>query len=309
MNKLSVLVSLITENNDYQREQATSAKSAALKLGASVQIIYSNNDAVQQTQQLLSFIQAPAQRPDAIVVEPVGTSMPQVANAAVSAGIAWVIVNTDADYISQLRQRATIPVFSILSDHEEVGKIQGYQIAAILGEEGCVLYIEGPAVRDVAKTRSRGMMATKPPRVTVKTLRGDWTQHSGYHAVESWLSLSTSRDLHVGMIACQNDDMAMGVRRAFEELKDMRDRDAWLSLPITGCDGVLNAGQAWVRQARLAATVVCPPLTGDAMQLLATALESGSQPPERTLVMPTSFPALKELQMATTRRHAVQNTS
>jgi len=301
VSELSVLVSLITEDNDYQLEQAASAQAAAQKLGARIHIVYANNNAVDQTQQILSFIQDPAKRPHAILVEPVGTAMVQVARAAVSAHIAWGIINTDADYIPQLR-RSGPPVFSVLSDHEEIGRIQGHQIAALLGDEGCVLYIEGPTVRDVAKARSRGMMSTKPPGVMVKTLKGDWTPDSGRHAVKSWLSLSTSRKLHVGMIACQNDDMAMGARRAFEELPGTGERDLWLSLPITGCDGLPKTGQEWVRQGRLAATVVSPPLLGDAVQLLATALETGAQPPERTLVAPGSFPPLKELQIAATRR-------
>src|SRR3974390_3647028 len=103
MNKLSVLVSLITDDNDYQLEQAASAQAAAVKLGANVQIVYSGNDAVQQTQQILSFIQDPAKRPDAILAEPVGTGMAQIAGAAVNAGIAWAIINSDVDYIPRLR--------------------------------------------------------------------------------------------------------------------------------------------------------------------------------------------------------------
>jgi len=296
MNKLKVLVSLITEDNDYQLEQAASAQAAAIKLGADIQIIYSGNDAVQQTQQILGFIQDPAKRPDAILAEPVGTGMAQIAKAAVGAGIAWVIINSDTDYITELQQHALVPVFVVVCDHEAIGKIQGQQIGALLGEQGCVLYLEGPSVRDVAKIRSKGMLSTKPLKVEVKTLKGDWTQNSGYHAIKSWLSLSTSRQLHVGMVACQNDDMAMGARRAFEEILDTRERDAWLRLPITGCDGVPKSGQEWVRQGRLAATVVSPPLVGDAMHLLASALKAGSQPPERTVVAPSSFPSLKELQ-------------
>jgi ribose transport system substrate-binding protein len=298
MKNLRVLVSLITEDNDFQLEQAASAQAAALKLGANVQIVYSGNDAVQQTQQILGFIQDPSKRPDAILAEPVGTGMAQIAKAAVGAGIAWAIINSDVDYIPKLRQHALVPVFSVMSDHEAIGKIQGQQIAAFLGEQGCVLYLEGPSVRDVAKSRTKGMLSAKPSRVDVKTLKGDWTQHSGYHALKSWLSLSTSRQLNVGMIACQNDDMAIGARRAFEELGDLRERDAWLRLPITGCDGVPRSGQEWVRQGRLAATVVSPPLVGDAIQLLASAFNAGSQPPERTVVVPSSFPSLKELQKA-----------
>jgi ribose transport system substrate-binding protein len=301
MNMLNVLVSLITDDNDYQLEQAASAQATALKLGARVQIIYSDNDAVQQTQQILSFIQDPAKRPDAILAEPVGTGMTQIAKAAVDAGIAWAIINTDVDYIAQLRRHALVPIFAVLSDHEAIGKIQGQQIGAALGEQGCVLYIEGPSVRDVAKIRTRGMMSAKPAGVTVKTLRGDWTQQSGYHAIKSWLSLSTSRQLQVGMVACQNDDMAMGARRAFEEILDVREREQWLRLPFTGCDGVPRSGQEWVRQGRLSATVISPPIVGDALQLLATAMNAGSQPPERTLIAPSSYPALKEIQKLRTQ--------
>ncbi len=252
------MVSLITDDNDFQLEQAASAQSAALKLGAGVQIIYSGNDAVQQTQQILGFIQDPAKRPDAILAEPVGTAMAQIAKAAVGAGIAWGIINTDVDYLSDLRRHALVPVFTVLSDHETIGKIQGQQIAALLSDQGCVLSLEGPSVRDVAKVRTKGMLATKPPQIVVKTLKGDWTQNSGYHAVKSWLSLTTSRQLNVSMIVGQNDDMAFGARRAFEELSDAQERDRWLRLPFTGCDGVARSGQEWVRQGRLAATVISP---------------------------------------------------
>jgi ABC-type sugar transport system substrate-binding protein len=88
MAKLNVLVSLITEDNDYQKEQAAAAEDAARLLDANLQIVYADNDAVNQSQQLARVIQRPAQRPDAILVEPVGTGMPQVA-AAAAAGIGW----------------------------------------------------------------------------------------------------------------------------------------------------------------------------------------------------------------------------
>jgi ribose transport system substrate-binding protein len=295
MEKLNVVVSLLTQENDYQLEQAASAQSAAARLGANLQIIYAGNDAVQQTQQILGFIQDATKRPNAILAEPVGTSMEQIARAAVKAGIGWGIINSNPEYVPQLRGQANVPVFSVVSDHEAIGKIQGQQMAALIGDEGNVLYIEGPAVRDVARLRTKGMLATKPAGISIKTLKGDWTQLSGYNAVKSWLGLSTSRQMKINMIACQNDDMAVGARRAFEELGDLEQRDAWLGLPLTGCDGVPRAGQEWVRQKRLTATVIAPPLVGEAMQILDAAMKSGSQPPERTVISPTSYPAVQDL--------------
>jgi ABC-type sugar transport system substrate-binding protein len=104
MDKLNVLVSLITEESDFQLEQAASAQTAATKVGASVQIICANNDAVLQTQQILEFVPETSKRPDAILVEPVGTGKPQVTKAAVSAGIEWAVINAGVDYLTQLRQ-------------------------------------------------------------------------------------------------------------------------------------------------------------------------------------------------------------
>lgn len=304
MKKLNVVISLLTQDNDYQLEQAASAQSAAVKLGIDMQIVYADNDAVLQTQQILKFIQDSGRRPDAILAEPVGTSMEQIARAAVKAGIGWGIINSNADYLSQLRAQGQVPVFSVVSDHEAIGRIQGQQIAALIGEYGNILYIEGPSVRDVAKLRTKGMLAAKPAGISVKTLKGDWTQQSGYNAMKSWLSLSTSRQMKISMVACQNDDMAIGGRRAIEELTDLQERDSWLQLPLTGCDGVPRAGQEWVRQKKLTATVIAPALIGDAIRLLASAVESGSQPPERTSIAPSSYPEVKDLPRA--KAHAAQ---
>src|ERR1700728_4745911 len=162
MKKLSFLVSLTNDDNDYQQEQAAAAEKAARRLGVDFKIIHANNDAVTQSQQLLQYIQGSAARPDAIVFEPAGgTGFPQVARAAASADIGWVILNHEADYLSELRRSCNVPVFSISSDHEEVGKIQGLQFAALLPQGGSILYIEGPANSSAAKERSAGMNRTK----------------------------------------------------------------------------------------------------------------------------------------------------
>jgi ribose transport system substrate-binding protein len=126
MKKLSFLVSLTNNENDYQQEQAAAAEKAARRLGVDLQIVHANSDAVTQSQQLLHYIQGSASsRPDAIVFEPAGgTGFPQVAHAAVAADIGWVILNHEADYLGKLRQSCHVPVFSISSNHEEIGKIQ-----------------------------------------------------------------------------------------------------------------------------------------------------------------------------------------
>lgn len=297
MNTLSVVVALTTRENDYQAEQAIVVTDLAARLGVKLEIIYADNDAVNQTQQLIKIIQNADHRPSAILVEPVGTGMPQVAKAAVAAGIGWGMINSDPDYIAELR-RGHVPVFSVSTDQSEVGRIQGHQISALVSE-GSVLYIEGPSNSTAAQLRTKGMLSTKPAAVTLKTLKGDWTERSAHHAVASWLSLSSSRQMEIKAVISQNDAMAMGARKALADLTEA-DRERWRKVPFTGCDGVTKTGQEWVRRALLKATIITAPAAGTALELLSKAAQTGSLPPERTLIPPRSLPVLGELQ---TRAH------
>jgi ribose transport system substrate-binding protein len=293
MEKLNVVVALTTRENDYQAEQAVVAAEIATRLGIKLQIIYADNDAVNQTQQLIKIIQDSAQRPSAILVEPVGTGMPQVAKAAVGAGIGWGIINSDPDYITELRQAGDTPVFSVSTDQVEVGRIQGKQVGMLL-PEGNVLYIEGPFNSTATQLRTKGMLSTKPAAVELKMLKGDWTERSAHNAVKSWLSLGSSRQLQIRAVVCQNDAMAIGARKAFVGLTD-KDREQWLSIPFTGCDGVTKTGQDWVRRGLLKASIITAPAAGIALEILAKAFNAGSMPPDRTLIPPQSFPAVEQL--------------
>jgi ABC-type sugar transport system substrate-binding protein len=296
MKKLSFLVSLTNNENDYQQEQAAAAEKTARRLGVDLQIVHANSDAVTQSQQLLHFIQgSAASRPDAIVFEPAGgTGFPQVARAAVAADIGWVILNHVADYVGELRRSCHVPVFSISSDHEEIGKIQGRQFAELLPQGGSILYIEGPANSSAAQERTGGMNLTKPANVQVKTIRANWTEESAHRAITSWLRLRTSKELLLDLVAAQDDSMAAGARKAFGELPE-GDRERWLKIPFTGCDGLPKTGQSWVRSGLLAATIYVPPNTDIALEMLTEAIRTGSQPPERKLTIAESVPSLKEL--------------
>jgi ribose transport system substrate-binding protein len=297
MNKLHFLLSLITKDNDYQLEQAACGQSAAQQHGVELQILYADNDAITQSTQLLRAIQSdPSARPSAIIVEPTGgTAFPQVGQAAAKANIGWAVLNREADYISSLRQSAKVPVFSVSSDHREIGRIQGRQFAALLPAGGAVLYIQGPSETSAAKDRTTGMQMSVPPGIHITSLRARWTEESAQRAVEGWLRLNTSQKAQIDIVAAQNDQMALGARKAFEQVSDLVERERWLSLPFTGVDGVPKTGQAWVRTGLLAATVIVPTQTGQAVTMLVEALQNGAKPPERSFTVPESFPPLEKL--------------
>ena len=297
MKKLRFLVSLHTRDNDFQAAQARSAEETARKLGSDVEIVFADNDAVNQSTQLLKAIQSrDDSRPDAIVVEPVGaTALPQVARAANAAGIGWAVLNRRPDYLSDLRAAATAPIFAVSSNHSEIGRIQGRQFAALLPAGGSILYIEGPTQSSSAQERTSGMMETKPSNIQVRMLKGRWTEESAEAAVRSWLKLATSQSASMNLVGAQDDSMAMGARKAFQDLPNEVERSRWLSLPFTGCDGLQATGQVWVRDKLLTATIQIPLLTGQAIEILAKAMQEGTQPPEYSLTTSRSIPPLESL--------------
>jgi len=296
MKRLSFLVSLTNNDNDYQQEQAAAAEKAGRRLGVDVKILHANNDPLVQSQQLLQYVQdSLTAKPDAVMFEPAGaTAFPQVARAAAAAGIGWVVLNFDVDYILELRRQYKVPMCAITSDHEEIGKIQGQQFAALLPNGGSMLYLEGPNNSSAAKQRSIGMNRSKPTNINVKTIRANWTEESSHKAVTSWLRLQTSQQSRIDLVGAQDDSMAMGARKAFSEIAES-DRARWMRIPVTGCDGMPKTGQAWVRNGSLAATIYIRPNTDLAIEMLVEAFRSGAMLPERKVTAPESIPSLADL--------------
>jgi ABC-type sugar transport system substrate-binding protein len=300
MKKLSILVSLPGENR-YLAEQATVAHATAQQLNLDLRVINAHSDPVSQSQQLLEIIQSPpASRPDAIIVEPATESgLPRVAEAAVSAGIGWVVSNARVDYLEQLRRDGKVPVFSISQDHSEIGRLQARQFGALLPEGGTVLYLRGPGTNYLASQRAEGMEAAAPRNVRVKALKIQWTEENCFQSVSSWLRLGTAKAADIGLISSQNTDFVNGARRAFQGVADTAERGKWLALRCTGA-GVLSQTKPLVDSGVLAAAVVTSVTMDLALETLVKALQSGSQPTAHTFVSASSYPNLEDL----ARKHA-----
>ncbi len=235
-------------------------------------------------------------RPAAVIFEPVGgTALPQVARAAVAAGVGWGVLNSDPSYVGELRGSARAPIFSVSSDHKEIGRIQGRQFAALLPRGGSVLYIQGPSDNIAARDRTAGMQSTLPSNIQQVMLKGQWTEESAMRCVNSWLKLAATGKTQIDLVGGQNDVMAMGARKVFATLTNLEERDRWVKIPYVGVDGLPKTGQSWVRDGSLTATIVVPANAGQAIRLLAEALQSGRTVPERTFTVAESMPAIGKL--------------
>lgn len=296
MSKIKFVLSLITSENDYQREQAKAAENVARRLQVELEILYADNDSVTQSSQLLDAIHKHKSELSGILVEPAGgTEFPQVGKAAVSAGVAWVLLNRDASSLGDLRRNFSVPAFAVSSDHVEVGHMQARQLAAILPGGGAALCIQGPAGSMASQQRLQGLQTAKAANLTLKILKSsNWTEEGGYHAVLSWLRLTTSRQQHIHAVAGQNDLIALGARRAFEEMK-AESGGQWANLPFLGVDGLPKTGQAWVSKGSLTATIVVPPVAGSALELAVDALTRKVQPADLHEIPAHSFPSIESL--------------
>ncbi|HKE09006.1 MAG TPA: substrate-binding domain-containing protein [Candidatus Acidoferrum sp.] len=295
MKKLRIVVSL-PNDNAYQHEQATAAKATAQLLGLELQVLQANDDSITQSQQLLEIIQSrPEDRPHALVVEPVtATGLRRVAEAAVAEGIAWIISNSDVDYIQTLSKGARAPVFVVTQGQNEIGRLQGKQMAALLQEGGSVLMIEGPGMSSVAVQRHEGMESSRPRNLQLTTLRSKWGEEFACQTVASWLKLATSRAEKFHLVAGQTHELALGARRAFQGIDNPEQTRKWLELPFLGI-GISGQVKPLVDRRVLTAAVVSSLTMELVLRLLVRALDSQIRPPDRSVVDVSSYPALEKL--------------
>ena len=289
-----VVVSLLSDDQEFQRMQAEDARETAARLGLEVEVVFAENNAILQIQQLYGFVHAPeGERPAAIVVEAVAEAgIPRVARNATRAGVGWVMLNGIAGDLDELRRdHPEVVVSSVLADEVEIGRIQGRQAHALLPSGGTLLSVEGPQDVPAAQGRKHGLEEEVQGKGLEigRALHGDWTEKSGEKAMSNWLRLKTSEAFRPSLVVCQNDAMAVGVRRAMRSL-----RPDWADVPLTGCDGLPAGGQQLVARKELVATIVKPTTAGPAIEMLARALGGEAAPPA-VVLKPTSWPAEAEL--------------
>jgi ABC-type sugar transport system substrate-binding protein len=295
MKRLRIVVSL-PNDNAYQHEQGVVAKSTGERLGLDVQVIRADDDSITQSQQLLKIIQSSAEnRPSAFIVEPVtATGLRRVAEAAVAGGIAWVISNSDVDYVQQLRKSPRVPVFTVTQGQNEIGRLQGKQLAALLPQGGSVLCVEGPSMSFVAVQRQEGMESAKPRNVQITTLRSKWSEDSAYQSTGAWLRLATSRAEKIDLVAGQTHELALGARKALQSIDNQEQQKKWLGAPFIGI-GIASQVKPLVEGRILAAAVITSVTMELALKTLVRAIETQVQPPERSVVEASSFPDLEKL--------------
>jgi len=295
MKRLRIVLSL-PNDNAYQHEQKAVARSTAQRLGLDLQVIQADDDSTAQSQQLLKILESSAETgPNAFLVEPLSvTGLRRVAEAAVAKGIAWVMSNSEVDYIKHLRKNPRVPVFTVTQGQREIGQLQGKQLAALLPQGGSVLYVEGPSMSSVSVQRREGMESAKSRYIRITTIHSNWNEESAYQSASTRLQLASSRGENFDLVAAQSHELALGARKAFRNIDNPEQREKWLGLRFIA-SGISGQVKPLVDGGVLAAAVVTSVTMEVALKLLVRAIETQAQPPERSVVEATSYPDLEKI--------------
>lgn len=289
-----VLVSLLTDHQEYQRLQASEARAVAARGGLDARVVFSENDPTRQIQQISEAATAPeGSRPVAVVAETAGSvGFERVARSVLQAGVGWVLVSDNPRYLDTLRREFPDRlVASACINNEEIGRLLAKTALALLPAGGKVLCVEGPTATAATLQRRRGLEdGLRGSKVQIgKTLGSDWTAAGAQKVTESWLGLAAKSALKPDLIVALNDEMAVGVQNAFQAK-----RPEWGKVRAIGCDGLPEGGQKLVKEGVLAATIVAPASTGPGTDLVVRSVR-GEKVEQVHAVPVRPFPTIEEL--------------
>ena len=124
-------VSLTSAEQEYQALQGDDAREAGRRLGIEVEVLFAEDNAVRQIQQLFAFVHAAeSERPAALLVHTrVPDGLERVARNAAKAGVGWVLLNRTAPYLDGLRgEHPALAIAAVSTDHVEIGRIHARQL-------------------------------------------------------------------------------------------------------------------------------------------------------------------------------------
>lgn len=289
---------LRTLANDYQERLRDDCVATCSRLDFSLETFSADNDSALQLRQIQQFLKKPHKGPAAILVSPVRESdLLGAGYDAARKGIGWVILNRASSYLSELRdQFPAALVFCANADQFEIGCIQGRQFKLILPKGGELLYLRGPLTTSSAQRRLLGVeRELADSSIKMVTFSADWSGEAAERATRDWIRILRKPDMPNCMIGAQNDDMAMGARRALMNEAVSQNRAEVRHIRVTGCDGSPTYGQRWVAEGALVATVLVPSVAGTAIEEVASALRGACRPPLEVTVRASSYPPLNEL--------------
>jgi ABC-type sugar transport system substrate-binding protein len=295
MKKVQLL--LADAENAYQQLLVDEARGAATAHGIDLlEPRFAEGSVMKQLGQCFDITRADP-RPDGVLLLLVAADDAENAVTALAkGGVDCVVLNRIPAFLRGLkRQYPERLLASVAPDQTEIGRIQGRQSLQLLPEGGSVLLILGAHGSPSAVSRESGFREVVGDRLDVRTIDGQWQAKRAEEALVDWLRFGLGRNREVDLIVSQNDSMAQGARRALHHHQAKGGTTGVADTPILGCDGLPREGVEMVRKGELTATVVMPPTSARAIEVLDAFWRRGEVLDRETL-LPVSLPPVEQLE-------------
>lgn len=291
----TVALLLDDPNNRYQQLLARQAKAHAprrkLRLLAPV---FAQGSSWTQIETINQYLRS-ASRPDALLIMPSGEQHTgSWLERALGKNLAVVLLNRLPAWSNIGNRFPNALAAGVAPRQVEVGELQAKQALRIVRPGAFVLLVTGAAKSQAAIERRTGFFDSMGKSLNVTVLDGRWAAGEAEKAMGEWFKVGAERNRSVDLVVCQNDNMAVGVRRALVYQARLLRRPGLADTPLIGCDGLEEEGQTMVHGGSLVATVVLPATTPAAIDVLHQYWTHGTRPGTVRLEV-SSYPALDEI--------------
>jgi len=235
-------------------------------------------------------------RPDGVLILLAGEQWTRAPfERLVKAGVAVVLLNRIPAWVDALRRDHPRALVAAVTPRQEgVGEIQAEQALRLAPPGSLAILITGAALSPASVARKGGFLGRLAGRLLVHEIDGRWSARGAEKALGEWFRVGAARGDPLGLVVCQNDAMASGARSALLREAERSGRRDLAGVPLVGCDGLEEEGRAMVARGELAATVVMPPTTPVAAELLRRFWDAGGLS-ETVALEASSHPSLDAL--------------
>lgn len=181
----------------------------AKEKGVQIQFEDAAGDIGKQLNQIQNFA---SQHVDAIIVNPVDTAAtPKMTKLAVEAKVPLV-------YVNRMPEDKTLPdkVVFVGSDEHISGKLEGEEIARLLGNKGNIVIMQGELASNATTLRTEGVekvVATHPDMKITQKQVANFQRNEAIDLMNNWIVSGEKIDA----VAANNDEMAIGAIIALQQ--------------------------------------------------------------------------------------------
>jgi len=230
---------------------------------------------------------------DAVLTEPASVSTMGLTLKALKGRSGLILLNAWDSLVERYLPDwgAGLPIGAVSTPHVKLGEIQAQQASAVVPQGGAVLVVTGPPRSSAAPERLQGFRSKVRSDIDVHDAEGgQWAEAAGTLAFNGWYGIFQSRHEEIHAIVGQSDDLAVGAREASRAVSNPEHARMFARAKLFGVGCCPGYGKERVDDGTLQASIVLPPATATAIELLKEFWTNGRAIPPRSFAEVVPYP-------------------